>query len=200
MHVDDIRRLVKLVEESDIDELEVRRWWTVVRIMKKGFNHQAEAPRAPQVVVTAAAPPPVMPAAPAQAPAEPGSTAAATGPPAQAAGATAGVAPAAGPATAATGAVEAAAPASAGASPADEGLVPVRSPMVGTFYRAPSPTAPAYVEIGSRVEAKTVVCIVEAMKLMNEIEAESAGIVERILVENGQPVEFNQVLFLLRPL
>ena len=71
--------------------------------------------------------------------------------------------------------------------------------MVVTFYRAPNPTAPAFVEVGARVEVGQVVCIVEAMKLMNEIEAEIVGTVERILVQNGQPVEFNQPLFLIRP-
>jgi len=84
-------------------------------------------------------------------------------------------------------------------APAEEGLVQIRSPMVGTFYRASSPSGPAYVEPGKRIGVGQVVCIIEAMKLMNEIESEVAGEVVRLLVENGQPVEFNQPLFLVRP-
>lgn len=80
-----------------------------------------------------------------------------------------------------------------------EGLKEVTSPMVGTFYRAPSPESDAYVRVGERVEEGDVLCIVEAMKLMNEIEAEFSGIVREILVENAQPVEFGQPLFLLEP-
>ncbi|MBX6352924.1 MAG: acetyl-CoA carboxylase biotin carboxyl carrier protein [Thermoflavifilum sp.] len=74
----------------------------------------------------------------------------------------------------------------------------VKSPMVGTFYRAPAPDAPPYVEVGSRVTEKTVVCIVEAMKLMNEIEAEVSGEVVEILAENGQLVEYGQPLFKIK--
>lgn len=77
----------------------------------------------------------------------------------------------------------------------DENVFIVTSPMVGTFYRAPSPDADAYVEVGARVTNKSVVCIVEAMKLMNEIEAETAGVVVEILAENGQLVEYGQPLF-----
>jgi len=81
----------------------------------------------------------------------------------------------------------------------DAHLVPVVSPMVGTFYRSPAPDADPYVELNSQVEIGQTVCIVEAMKLMNEIEAESRGRVVRILVENGQPVEYGQTLFLVDP-
>ncbi len=80
----------------------------------------------------------------------------------------------------------------------DANIVVVESPMVGTFYRASAPDAPPYVEVGSQVSKGTVLCIVEAMKLMNEIEAEQAGTVVEILVENGQPVQFGQPLFKLR--
>jgi acetyl-CoA carboxylase biotin carboxyl carrier protein len=79
------------------------------------------------------------------------------------------------------------------------GLIPVQSPMVGTFYRAPAPGAEPYVKEGDLLQKGTVVCIIEAMKLMNEIEAEVAGRVARILVENGQPVEFGQTLFFVEP-
>lgn len=78
-------------------------------------------------------------------------------------------------------------------------LVAVKSPMVGTFYRAPAPDAPHYVEGGDRVTRGQTVCIIEAMKLMNEIESEVSGVVARILVENAQPVEFGQELLLIRP-
>jgi acetyl-CoA carboxylase biotin carboxyl carrier protein len=67
--------------------------------------------------------------------------------------------------------------------------------MVGTFYRAPTPNSPAFVEAGQRVKVGDVICIVEAMKMMNQIEADKAGVIEAILVENGQPVEFDQPLF-----
>ena len=71
--------------------------------------------------------------------------------------------------------------------------------MIGTFYRAPSPEASSYVEVGSAVNAETVVCIIEAMKVMNEIKAEVTGIVTQVLVESGKPVEFGQPLFKVRP-
>lgn len=78
-------------------------------------------------------------------------------------------------------------------------LVMIKSPMVGTFYRAPSPDKPPYVEVGDFVEENTVLCIIEAMKLMNEIKAECRGKVAKILVENGQPVEYGQHIFLIEP-
>jgi acetyl-CoA carboxylase biotin carboxyl carrier protein len=77
----------------------------------------------------------------------------------------------------------------------DQDLHLIKSPIVGTFYRAPSPTADSFVRIGSQVEPKTVVCIIEAMKLMNEIQAETTGEVVKIYVENGQAVEYGQPLF-----
>jgi acetyl-CoA carboxylase biotin carboxyl carrier protein len=73
----------------------------------------------------------------------------------------------------------------------------IRSPIVGTFYRAPSPDADPYVEVGQQVKVGTVLCIVEAMKLMNEIESDVDGVVAKIMAENGKPVEYNQVLFLI---
>jgi acetyl-CoA carboxylase biotin carboxyl carrier protein len=71
----------------------------------------------------------------------------------------------------------------------------VRSPMVGTFYRSPSPSSASFVEVGKTVKAGDVLCIVEAMKMMNQIEADASGTIEKVLVENGQPVEFDQPLF-----
>jgi len=78
-------------------------------------------------------------------------------------------------------------------------LIPIKSPMVGTFYRAPAPDAKSYVELNQQIAAGQVVCIIEAMKLMNEIESEVAGRVAKILVENAKPVEFGQTLFLIEP-
>jgi acetyl-CoA carboxylase biotin carboxyl carrier protein len=153
MRVDEIRRLIELVERSGIDELEVRHWWNAVRIVRSSRRV------APVIEPVPPSHPEPVGAPSAASPAPPESTAAAD----------------------------------------EQGLVPIVSPMVGTFYRASSPSAPAYVEAGQRVEVGQVVCIVEAMKLMNEIESEVAGTVARVLLENGQPVEFNQPLFLLKP-
>ncbi|MEM0966917.1 MAG: acetyl-CoA carboxylase biotin carboxyl carrier protein [Verrucomicrobiota bacterium] len=106
-------------------------------------------------------------------------------------GAPAIAAPSAAPAPAAPPATGAA------AAPADEeekGVAYVKSPMVGTFYRAPSPDSPPFVEEGGKIKTETVVCIIEAMKVMNEIQSEISGKVLEILVENGEPVEFGQAL------
>jgi acetyl-CoA carboxylase biotin carboxyl carrier protein len=81
----------------------------------------------------------------------------------------------------------------------DEGLHMVRSPIVGTYYESPSPGSPPFVKVGDQVETGQVLCIVEAMKLMNEIESDGAGELVKILVTNGQPVEYGQELFALRP-
>jgi acetyl-CoA carboxylase biotin carboxyl carrier protein len=103
-------------------------------------------------------------------------------PPAPLAGAPAGFAPAAAPA----------------AAPVSQ-LLEIKSPMVGTFYKSPEPGAEAYIKVGSRVGAGQVVCIIEAMKIMNEIESEVQGTVREVCVENAQPVEFGQVLFRVDP-
>lgn len=81
----------------------------------------------------------------------------------------------------------------------DENLIEIKSPIVGTFYEAASPDSEAFVEVGSKVESDTVVCIVEAMKVMNEIKAEVNGIIQEILVQNGQAVEFDQPLYKVKP-
>ncbi len=81
----------------------------------------------------------------------------------------------------------------------EEKLIEITSPMVGTFYRSPSPGADPYVTIGSEVEPDTVVCIIEAMKVMNEIKAEATGSIVEILVQDAEPIEFGQVLFLVEP-
>jgi acetyl-CoA carboxylase biotin carboxyl carrier protein len=82
-----------------------------------------------------------------------------------------------------------------GAGADEAGYTFVKSPMVGTFYRSPSPENPSFVEVNAKVDEKTVVCIIEAMKIMNEIQAETKGTVVEVLVENGQPVEYGQRLF-----
>lgn len=92
---------------------------------------------------------------------------------------------------------QAAAP--AGAAAANSNLVEVLAPIVGTFYAAPSPDAPSFVKVGDRVKPGTVLCIIEAMKLMNEIEAEVAGVVREVAIDNEDPVEYGQVLFRIEP-
>jgi acetyl-CoA carboxylase biotin carboxyl carrier protein len=151
-----IRKLIKMVEQSDIDSLELSSWGRSVRILKHRTSANGHGP--------AVAPAPVSRVAP-----------------------TAPEAPV-------TRVVEAA-PAAA-AAPADESGI--KSPMVGTFYRAPSPDARPYVEVGDHVKEGQTVCIVEAMKLMNEILADAAGTITAILVENGQPVEYGQMLFTVK--
>jgi len=156
MDIRKVKKLIELLEESNIDEIEIKEGEESVRISRNGA---AQGGGAPVYAQPAYAPPP-PPAAPAPAPA---------------AGA-----PAAG-----------AAAESADSGP--EGHL-LRSPMVGTFYRAPSPTSAPFVEIGSSVKAGDVICIVEAMKMMNQIEADKSGTVSAILVDNGEPVEFDQPL------
>ncbi|MEX6501551.1 acetyl-CoA carboxylase biotin carboxyl carrier protein [Pseudomonas zhanjiangensis] len=151
MDIRKVKKLIELLEESGIDELEIREGEESVRISRHG-----KQPTYAQQPVYAQAP---APAAVAAAPAPAASS-------------------------------EAAAPAAAKLN----GTV-VRSPMVGTFYRASSPTSGNFVEVGSTVKKGDILCIVEAMKMMNHIEAETSGTVESILSENGQPVEYDQPLF-----
>lgn len=103
---------------------------------------------------------------------------------------------AAAPASAVAGAPVAAAPAPA-AAPAEEAGHTVKSPMVGTFYRASSPGAKSFVELGQQVKAGDTICIIEAMKILNEIEADKGGTITKILCENGQAVEYGQPLFII---
>jgi acetyl-CoA carboxylase biotin carboxyl carrier protein len=91
-------------------------------------------------------------------------------------------------------------PGAAPAAPtASDNLADIKSPIIGTFYSAPSPDSPPYVKAGDHVTPDTVVCIVEAMKVMNEIKAETSGTIEKVLITNGQVVEFGQVIFKVRP-
>lgn len=149
-----IRSLIKIVENSNIDELEISSWGSKVRIRKRigGSNGHGSSntvdynppPRQAdtQLELTAEAP---------------------------------------------------------NEKAATRNLVEIKSPMVGTFYKAPAPDARPYVEVGQDVKPGQVVCIIEAMKLMNEVEAEFAGRVIEILVENAKPVQFGQALFLVEP-
>ncbi len=147
-----LKKLIDLVQESGIAELEITEGEEKVRIARGGaVSVTPHAAGAPTVVAVPAS----IPAAPT-------------------------VAPAAAP-------VPEAAP---------EGHV-VKSPMVGTFYRAPSPDAKPFVEVGATIKAGETICVLEAMKLMNEIEADASGTIKAILVENGQPVEYGQALFII---
>ncbi len=147
MKKEKLLKLIRLVEESDIDELEIRRWGHAVRIVK---NHRAERSGDVEVHTVGSAP----------APSPTSDTPSGSG---------------------------------------DDSSVgtghQVTSPMVGTFYRSPAPEAPTFVEVGDSVRPGQTLCILEAMKLMNELEAEVGGVIRKILVENGQPVEYGQVLF-----
>ena len=151
-----LKKLIDLVQESGIAEIEITEGEEKVRILKGGgASVQTFAPSVAHASVPAA------PVAPAAAPAAP-----------------------------------APAPAAPETPAAQDGHV-FKSPMVGTFYRAPSPDAKAFVEVGQAVKEGETICIIEAMKLMNEIEADKAGVVKAILVENGQPVEYGQPLFII---
>lgn len=150
MDIRKVKKLIELLEESGIDELEIKEGEESVRISRHSKQTGGYAPQ------------PVFAAPQAPAPA---------------------AAPVAAPAAEA-----------APAAPKLNGTV-VRSPMVGTFYRAASPTSANFVEVGQTVKKGDILCIVEAMKMMNHIEAEASGVIESILVENGQPVEYDQPLF-----
>ena len=151
MDIRKVKKLIELLEESNIDEIEIQEGEESVRISRNGASMQyAPASYAPPP------PPPAQPA-PAAAPQQP-----------------------------------AAAPEPAEA-PEEKGHL-VRSPMVGTFYRAPSPSSSPFIEVGKTVKEGDVLCIVEAMKMMNQIEADKSGTVAAILVDNGEPVEFDQPL------
>lgn len=149
MDIRKIKKLIELLEESGIAEIEIREGEESVRISRGQIAQAAPV----QYTVSA-------PAAPAAAPA---------------------------PAAAAQPA----------AAPAQASGTPIKSPMVGTFYRSASPTAKPFVEIGSSVKAGDTLCVVEAMKMFNQIEAEVSGTITAILVENGQPVEYDQPLFII---
>jgi len=169
-----IRELVELLEDSDVDSIEISRLWTRITIRK--------SPPTPERIAIDPSPPPASPSA---APAEGAA-------PSPGDGETPGSAEGAGTAAAAaTGPEE--------AGEARDELHEVESPMVGTFYRAPAPDAPPYVEVGDRVEKGQTLCILEAMKLMNELESELSGEIREVCVQNSEPVEYGQVLFRIAP-
>jgi len=161
MNVEYIRKLIKLVEDSEIGSLEIRSWGRTIKInhsIEPTSNGHGSGASVVAQTVAAPAPPAPAPAVQPQAPT-----------------------------------VE---------TPAEEKsdrLVEVKAPMVGTFYAAPAPDASSYVSLNEKISVGQVVCIVEAMKLMNEIESEVSGRVAKIMVENGQPVQFGQTLFLIDP-
>ena len=146
-----VRKLIKILAESGVDEIEIEEEGKRLRIAKHGRNSVAvQSPAGLVPAQVADVPTPTLPSSAQPAPPPP-------------------------------------------ETPYHE----VRSPIVGTFYRAPAPDAAAFVSVGSPVEPGTVLCIVEAMKLMNEIESDVSGKIAKILVENGRPVEYDQVLFLI---
>ncbi len=153
MDIRKVKKLIELLEQSDIAEIEIHEGEESVRISRQG-------PAAQPLIMSAPAVP--QAAAPAPAPA-PGAVV--------------------DPALAAV------------ADEPEENLV--RSPMVGTFYRSPSPGSKPFVDEGDQVKVGDTLCIIEAMKILNQIECEKAGSIRRILVENGQPVEYNQPLFVI---
>ena len=146
MDIAELKKLLKLMNEYDLAELEIEEQGSAIRLRKASSGAGHVLPPALPAVASASAAPvaPPPPAAP-------------TGPP--------------------------------------PGTQEIRSPIVGTFYRTPNPEAPPFVNVGDRVNAETVVCIIEAMKVMNEIKAEVTGEVVEVLVENGEAVEFDQPLF-----
>ena len=144
--LDDVERLLDLMDEHDLEELEVEREGQRVRLRKRPRGGAPPRPAPVPAVEAPAAPPTAVDAG----------------------------------------------------GPADEGRVVVKSPIVGTFYRAPEPGAPPFVEVGSIVRKGQVLCVIEAMKLMNEIDAEHDGEVLEVFVEDRQPVQYGEALFAIR--
>ncbi len=155
MDIRKVKKLIELLEESNVAEIEIKEGEETVRI-SRNYTHGAVQPQQyyvpqpmPMVAPTAAAPAPSATAAPAEA-----------------------------------------------SKPAHKGEA-VKSPMVGTFYRSPSPSSPPFIAVGQTIKATDVIGIVEAMKMMNQIQAGKSGVVEAILVEDGQPVEYDQPLIIV---
>jgi len=159
MKENEIRKLIRLVEESEIESLEVSSWGSKIKITQR-LAHSPNGEVEPGAVMRQ-----VVTALPAAAPA----------------------------------AATQAAPAEEVVEEDTGRLVAIKSPMVGTFYAAPAPDADSYVSLNEKIAVGQVVCIVEAMKLMNEIESEVSGRVAKILIENAQPVEYGKTLFLIDP-
>ncbi len=157
MDIEYITKLIELISDSKVDEIEIEEDGKKIRIAK---SHAAAA--APQPMMYSVAPPPQNYQSPAPVTqTAPVASEASTAPPSK--------------------------------------LQEVKSPIVGTFYSAPAPDAPPFVEVGSMISKGSPLCIVEAMKLMNEIESDVSGKIVQIMVENGDPIEYDQVLFLVEP-
>jgi acetyl-CoA carboxylase biotin carboxyl carrier protein len=165
----DLKDILRILEEQEITEFELEQDGVKLRVCRSG-GPAPPAAAPPAGLYGAPAGPPVAPPAPESRPTEASAPPAASAPPG---------------------------PASAEAATNGESKVP--SPIVGTFYRAPDPNSPPFVNVGDRVHVGQVLCIIEAMKLMNEIEAEVAGEVVKIHPENGQPVQYGDLLFTIRP-
>jgi acetyl-CoA carboxylase biotin carboxyl carrier protein len=163
MTIDEIKELIRVVQETGIAELEVRRGDDTVRIKR------ASSPSSQEVMMPAVLPVAVSP--PVQAPPPPSLLTA----------------------------NQELAPAMPDLKESERDVI-VKSPIVGTYYDAPAPGMPPFVKIGDRVEPKQILCIIESMKLMNEIEAEMDGVVTAKFIENGRPVEYAESLFTIRPL
>ncbi len=159
MDLDFIERLIKALDDSSVDSLEIERGGTRISLSKTPPQQAVVAPHMPMQALAALSPG-VVPAAPAAEPA---------------------AAPAPEP------------------PPVMSNLIDIESPMVGTFYRGPAPDAPPYTDTGTSVSPGDTLCIIEAMKLMNELECEIKGTIVEICVENAQPVEYGQVLFRVDP-
>lgn len=156
-----LERLLDLLNRSNADTIEIRKWTTTVRVSKSGGSNSG-------AVTYHLSPPP---------------------PPAAVAGGAAGAA----------GSPASAAPAAGGVDEERRNWLDVKSPMVGTFYARPEPGADPYVRVGSRISVGQTLCIIEAMKIMNPLDAEVSGVIREIAVEDAQPVEFGQVLFRVDP-
>ncbi|MCF7981208.1 MAG: acetyl-CoA carboxylase biotin carboxyl carrier protein [Pseudomonadales bacterium] len=149
MDIRKVKKLIELIEQSDVEEIEINEGEESVRISRRS-NQVVAAPQ----YFTAPPPPPAAPAPSSETP-------------------------------------------GAASEPAQPTGHAVKSPMVGTFYRSPSPGAPSFIEVGKSVTIGDTICIVEAMKMMNQIEADKSGVIEAILVEDGEPVEFDQPLVII---
>lgn len=152
MNEDKIKQLIKILEESDIGEIELSSWGRKIRVSKGGLNSNGVADSNVVRVVSE----------------DKGST---------------------------SPAVEA--DRTSAEQPVDDNHIEIKSPMVGTYYAASDPNAEPFIKVGDRVKEGDVLCIVEAMKLMNEIESEYSGVIVKILIENSKPVQYNEPLFLI---
>jgi acetyl-CoA carboxylase biotin carboxyl carrier protein len=172
MNQKEIKELIELLVEKDITEFELERGDMKVHV-KRGGSTTPIVHVAPTISAVQPLPVAAMPPAPAGSPAPQTATQPAT------------------PATPAS-------PAASAVGPSDADLYILKSPIVGTYYEAPSPGTPPFVKVGDTVKEGQVLCIIEAMKLMNEIEAEVSGVIARMLVANGSPVEYGMPLFGIR--